>query len=155
MAATANSIKKAMRLVEQDDGTLDMTIHVQVRPNRLAYVDGRPCGDFAASPATAAQGVTETVVATVTELVKAADKPGRPGVGRNYAAEIDYRNKFGDKHKGDYPTADAAVLAGVRQWLALARPGTEMSDDEIYEVIGWTCTVKGATRKMRDWLAAR
>jgi hypothetical protein len=72
MAASANSIKKAMKLERQPDGTLDMIIHVQMRPNGLAYVDGRPCGDFDANPARAAQGVTETVVATVTEFVKAA-----------------------------------------------------------------------------------
>jgi hypothetical protein len=74
MAASANSIKKAMKLDRQPDGTLDMMIHVQMRPNRLAYVDGRPCGSFADEPALAAQGVTETVVATVTEFVKVAEK---------------------------------------------------------------------------------
>jgi hypothetical protein len=74
MAASANSIKKAMSLDWKPDGTLDMVIHLQMRPNRLAYVDGRPCGSFAAEPALAAQGVTEKVVATVTEFVKAAEK---------------------------------------------------------------------------------
>jgi hypothetical protein len=75
MAASANSIKKAMNLdCDPSTGQLDMVIHIQMRPNRLAYVDGRPCGSFADEPALAAQGVTETVVATVTEFVKAAEK---------------------------------------------------------------------------------
>jgi hypothetical protein len=75
MAASANSIKKVMKLDRQGDGRLDMYIHVQRRPNGLAYVDGRPCGKgFATHPASTAQGITETVVVTVTEFIKEAEK---------------------------------------------------------------------------------
>ena len=148
MAASANSIKKAMKLERQDDGTWDMTIHVQVRPNQLAYVDGRPCGDFSASPARTTQGLTETVVATVTELVKVAEGPaGQPGVGRQRMGEIAYRNKYGE--------GDAVVLADVRAYLAEAMPGVSLTDDEIHEAIGWACTTRKAVSKTLDWLAAR
>jgi hypothetical protein len=42
MAASANSIKKVMDLVWQSDGTLDMHIHLQMRPDKHGYVEGRP-----------------------------------------------------------------------------------------------------------------
>jgi hypothetical protein len=75
MAASANSIKKAMKLDgPHPDGSLDMTIRLRMSAGRIMEVDGRWCGDFAAEPALAAQGVTETVVATVTEFIKAAQK---------------------------------------------------------------------------------
>jgi hypothetical protein len=74
MAASANSIKKAMKLDRQADGTLDMIIHIQCRPDRYAYVDGRPCGSFVTDPIVTAQGVAETVAATVTEFMKAVER---------------------------------------------------------------------------------
>jgi hypothetical protein len=74
MAASANSIKKVMDLVWQSDGTLDMHIHLQMRPDKHGYVDGRPCGNFATNPIATAQGMAETVAATVTEFMKAVEK---------------------------------------------------------------------------------
>jgi hypothetical protein len=74
MAASANSIKKVMKLDRQGDGTLDMYIHIQRRPDGHAYVDTRPCGSFVTNPVTTAQGVMESVAATVTEFMKAAEK---------------------------------------------------------------------------------
>ena len=74
MAASANSIKKVMKLDRQGDGTLDMYIHIQRKPDGHAYVDTRPCGNFATNPVTTAQGVMETMAATVTEFMKAAEK---------------------------------------------------------------------------------
>ena len=74
MAASANSIKKAMKLIPGGDGKLDMTIHIQRMPDGHAYVDTRPCGSFVTNPVTTAQGVMETVAATVTEFMKAAEK---------------------------------------------------------------------------------
>ena len=78
MAASANSIKKAMDLDPREglhpDGSLDMTIRLHMSAGKIMDVDGRWCGNFAAEPARAAQGVTETVVATVTEFIKAAEK---------------------------------------------------------------------------------
>ena len=74
MAASANSIKKVMKLDRQGDGTLDMYIHIQRRQDGHAYVDTRPCGNFVTHPITTAQGVAETVAATVTEFMKAAEK---------------------------------------------------------------------------------
>jgi hypothetical protein len=80
MAASANSIKKAMKLREGPKdglavGEVEMIIRIQRKPNGLAYVDGRPCGyGFRTNPATTAQGVMETVAATVTEFMKAAEK---------------------------------------------------------------------------------
>ena len=44
MAASANSIKKNMKMEHRPDGTIDMYIHIQMRPNGLTYVDGRPIG---------------------------------------------------------------------------------------------------------------
>ncbi len=55
-------------------GAVKMIIRIQRRPDGLAYVDSRWCNSFANEPALAAQGVTETVVATVTEFVKVAQK---------------------------------------------------------------------------------
>ena len=72
MAASANSIKKSMYLEPHGDGSLDMTIRLHMSVGKIMDVDGRWCGDFAAQPALAAQGVTETVVVTVTEFIKAA-----------------------------------------------------------------------------------
>jgi hypothetical protein len=74
MAPSANSIKKVMKLDRQGDGTLDMYIHIQRRPDGHAFVDARPCGSFVTNPVTTAQGVMETVAATVTEFMKAAEK---------------------------------------------------------------------------------
>jgi hypothetical protein len=74
MAASANSIKKVMKLVRRPDGTLDMNIHIQCRPDRHAYVDTRPCGSFDTDPIVTAQGVSETVAATVTEFMKAVER---------------------------------------------------------------------------------
>jgi hypothetical protein len=74
MAASANSIKKVMNLQSKPDGTLDMFIHLQMRPDKHGYVDGRPCGNFGTNPVTTAQGMAETVAATVTEFMKAVEK---------------------------------------------------------------------------------
>jgi hypothetical protein len=74
MAASANSIKKVMDLRRQPDGTLDMYIHLQMRPDKHGYVDTRPCGSFGTNPITTAQGMAETVAATVTEFMKAIEK---------------------------------------------------------------------------------
>jgi hypothetical protein len=74
MAASANSIKKAMDLTVHPNGSMDMTIRVRMSARKILEVDGRWCGDFAKEPALAAQGVTETVVVTVTEFIKAAQK---------------------------------------------------------------------------------
>jgi hypothetical protein len=74
MAASANSIKKAMDLTPHSDGSMDMVIRLHMSAGKIMDVDGRWCGSFADEPALAAQGVTETVVATVTEFIKAAQK---------------------------------------------------------------------------------
>ena len=74
MAASANSIKKVMDLDPREDGEINMIIRIQRRPDGHAYVDGRPCGNFGTNPITTAQGVMETVAATVTEFMKAAEK---------------------------------------------------------------------------------
>lgn len=75
MAASANSIKKAMKLQTEPDGTINMNIHVQMRPNGLTYVDGRPIGGTlrgtSAEASLNAIGIAETVAATVTEFIKA------------------------------------------------------------------------------------
>ena len=76
MAATANSIKKSMDLVREPDGKVIMTIRIVKMPNRMVYVDGRPCGYFSTGPMEATQGVNETVVATVTEFVKEVERRG-------------------------------------------------------------------------------
>ncbi len=67
-------IKKVMKLDRQGDGALDMYIHIQRRPDGFAYVDTRLCGNFGINPITTAQGVMETMAATVTEFMKAAEK---------------------------------------------------------------------------------
>jgi hypothetical protein len=74
MAASANSIKKVMDLTQEPDGTINMNIHLQMRPDKHGYVDTRPCGNFGTNPVTTAQGMAETVAATVTEFMKAVEK---------------------------------------------------------------------------------
>jgi hypothetical protein len=74
MAASANSIKKVMDLTPHSDGSLDMTIRLRMSAGKIMEVDTRWCGNFADEPALTVQGVTETVVATVTEFIKAAQK---------------------------------------------------------------------------------
>ncbi len=77
MAASADSIKKVMDLADDGAGTIDMVIRLRRTPSGFVTVDGRPCGDPASiftNPALATQGITETVVATVTEFIKAAKK---------------------------------------------------------------------------------
>ena len=79
MAASANSIKKVMNLrVGPKDGLqpgeAEMIIRIQRKPDGINYVDTRYCGSSIADPITTAQGVTETVVATVTEFHKAVAK---------------------------------------------------------------------------------
>jgi hypothetical protein len=74
MAASANSIKKAMDLTRHQDGRIDMVIRLHMSAGRIVEVDGRWCGNFADEPALAAQGVNETVVATVTEFIKAVER---------------------------------------------------------------------------------
>ncbi len=79
MAASANSIKKAMKLREGpkdglEVGEVEMIIRIQRKPDGLSYVDGRWCGSFITNPIVTAQGVMETVAATVTEFMKAAEK---------------------------------------------------------------------------------
>ena len=77
MAAQANTIKKYMDLRNEPDGTIIMNIQLIRRPDGKAYVRGKadyPCGDFNTDPITTPQAVTETVVATVTEFMKAVAK---------------------------------------------------------------------------------
>jgi hypothetical protein len=53
---------------------MDMVIHLHMSTGKIVDVDGRWCGSFTDDPALTAQGINETVVATVTEFVKAAQK---------------------------------------------------------------------------------
>ena len=51
-----------------------MTRIRELRGEGIVEVHGRWCGSFADEPALAAEGVNETVVATVTEFMKAVER---------------------------------------------------------------------------------
>jgi hypothetical protein len=85
MAASADSIKRAMDLEVSSTGRMRMNIHIVIddTPSRNAFVGGkadRPVGyGFAEHPAITAQAIAETVMCHVTELIKQADKLSRGG----------------------------------------------------------------------------
>jgi hypothetical protein len=159
MAASANSIKKAMKLERQPDGTLDMIIHVQMRPNGLAYVDGRPCGDFDANPARAAQGVTETVVATVTEFVKAAPsafppptftppaKLDKAALAKNLAGKTERTNLSAERAALAQKIMDYGLKSKDPGWKYLA----SLTPMQISTIIGSHVeTFEGACKKLAE-----